>query len=112
MKKYLVLLVCCVMLALVGCGNKKFVGEWEVSKVIVADVEMPLEGMDADEIPNIVINKDGTAKVAGEDFTWEADGDVITFFVEGEEFAKASLIDGNLELAQDKLDMKIIYSKK
>ena len=112
MKKYLVLLVCCVMLALVGCGNKKFVGEWEVTSATMAGEEMPAEMLAA--APKLVINKDGTAETAGEKFTWEADGDVITFFIDGKEYQKAELKDGKLVISEEKqgVKMEMTYSKK
>ena len=114
MKKYLLLLVCCLMFALVGCKGK-FVGEWELTGAEVAGVEVSLEamGFDAEDVADmkIVVKRNGTAIVSGEEYSWEKDGKNFVVSYEGEEIAR-----GTVEKKTMKLEMYegvyLIYKKK
>ena len=83
MKKYLLVLVCCVMLALVGCGKRKLVGTWEVAEYVVDGETVSVEDMGMTEETlaelTLVFNEDGTGSL-GEflPFTWSKDGKTIT----------------------------------
>ena len=78
MKKYLFLLVCCVMLALTGCSKMKIVGEWELTGFVVNGEEKTLQEMGYTEAKaeafKLVIEKDGTGNYAGLGITWKKDG--------------------------------------
>lgn len=98
-------------------GNNKFAGEWEPSAMVMTGerVEVADMGLDAENLEELilVVKKDGTAVVDGDEYTWEADGDKITFFFEGEEVSKGELDGKELKIFfGDSEDSYSVYKKK
>lgn len=83
MKKYLLLLVCCVMLGLTGCSSRKIVGTWNVTYYVTNGEEVTLESLGTTDDTlveqTLVFFEDGTGTL-GEyiPFTWVKDGSTIT----------------------------------
>jgi hypothetical protein len=104
MKKLLLLLICCFALfALVGCDSAEGTWKFEQKVTVLGGASITKKagenGVTEDYVV-LTINKDGTAKLTGEDFdgginfTWTETEDKVIKFVDGSGLIK---VDAKIE---------------
>ena len=104
MKKIMLLLICCFALfALVGCDSAEGIWKFEQKVTEIAGFEKTVKAGEngvTEEYVVLTINKDGTAKLTGEDFdgainfTWTETEDKVIKLVDGSGLIK---IDAKVE---------------
>lgn len=93
MRKYLLLLIFCLLLGLTACGKNSIVGEWEVDYLYSSGTKNDLKNLglkDSDVKIVFEKNNQGTIKIKGHsekyDFEWEKEKDILHLIIEEQDY--------------------------
>lgn len=115
MKKYIILLICCVMIGLTGCSSKKLIGYWEVTKIYINGQKQNIN--DSFPVENSLMSKmifesDGKGYVFGQEFYWKQEDDEIEIRIDGE-YLEAELKGSKLKYYPEEKNKKtyVVFEK-